>query len=166
MKIEEWKDIPGYEGFYQVSNLGRVKSLPRKGSRRLNILKPKVQCGRFKLHIYKDGIRKGIYVHQLVAMAFLGHRPCGYKAVVDHIDNNPFNNNVDNLQITTARHNSSKDKKNKTSKYTGVRWKSANKKWVAEIHYKGKKHHLGYFECELKAHLTYQNKLKSIQNEL
>ena len=57
-------------------------------------------------------------------MAFFGHVPGGYKIVVDHIDNNRLNNHVSNLQLITQRENSSKDRKNGTSQYTGVVFKS------------------------------------------
>ena len=98
----------------------------------------------------------------MVSIAFLNHKPCGYKLVVDHIDNNPSNNNVNNLQIITHRENCSKDKRNGTSKYVGVSWSKGMKKWTVNIAFKGKIKHLGYFEDELEASEKYNNFLKTI----
>lgn len=160
MENEIWKDVKGYEGLYQVSNLGRVKSLKFNKEK---ILKPGVNStGYYNVLLYKDSIAKSVKVHQLVAIAFLNHNPCGYKIVVDHLNNNPLDNKLENLQMITARENTSKDKKNKTSKYKGVSWYESTQKWEVKIRIKSKKLHLGYFNCELAAHQAYQNKLKEI----
>ena len=168
---EIWKDIPDYEGLYQVSNLGRVKSLKRVVYRssgylktvRERILKAGIDgCGYLIVRLSKDGKGKTFAVHKLVAIAFLNHIPCGLKEVVDHIDNNKLNNKVENLQLTTQRHNSSKDKSGGTSKYIGVHWVSLRNKWMARIRLNGKRYYLGYFENELDAHNAYHNALKEI----
>lgn len=107
---EVWKDIPGYEGFYQVSNLGKVKSIFRRvnskhGSKRKvkeRILKP----GGIKylsVELCKNGIHKYHSVHRLVAIAFIPNiynKPC-----IDHIDANPKNNRIDNLRWVTHSQN-------------------------------------------------------------
>ena len=168
---EIWKDIPKYEGLYQASNLGRVKSLKRKarhfsGERLVSerILKGAVnRHGYIYVVLAKNGYQKTFQAHQLVAMAFLNHTPSGYKEVVDHIDNDKLNNRVDNLQITTNRHNSSKDKKG-TSKYAGVCWRKASGKWYAQIYINVKVNYLGLFEDELEAAEAYQNALKETNN--
>ncbi len=165
---EIWKDIEGYEGYYQVSNLGRVKSLERRSSagRRINdkILKNSINSvGYYRVCLCKNGKGKAVRVHQLVAIAFLGHVPCGYNIIVDHIDNDPLNNNVDNLQLTTPRHNLSKDKKGGTSKYTGVCWDKKHGKWHSVIGISGKNKHLGYFDCEIKASKAYQKELNKLK---
>ena len=116
--IEIYKNVTGYEGIYQVSNLGNVKSLERKVIGKLDsirTLKEKVlknnlnKKGYYLVGLMKDNKQATKKVHQLVAIAFLGHTPCGMKLVVDHIDNNPLNNRVDNLQIITQRENSTKN---------------------------------------------------------
>lgn len=168
---EEYKDIQGYENIYQISNFGNVKSLDRividsrKGVRKYKgkILKAtKDGTGYLRVVLCKEGKRKDMKVHQLVAIAFLGHKPNGYKIVVDHIDNNPLNNKLSNLQIISNREDCSKDKKG-TSKYTGVNWHTNNQKWIAKITIKGKKKHLGYFSDELLAHKAYQTALTNLK---
>ena len=168
---EEFRDIPGYEG-YQVSNLGRVKSLPREikfGDRfRLSkeiILKPYINIyGYYTVRLNKYNKGKTFTVHQLVAIAFLNHIPDGFKVVVDHINNNKLDNRLENLQLITSRLNSSKDKKDVTSKHTGVHWSKRRNKWKASIIYNKKSIHLGTFNSEEEASNYYQNALKSIEN--
>ena len=170
---EIWKDIPEYEEYYQVSNLGRVKNLKRfvkakSNSTRLvkeRILKANIDStGYLVAGLSKDGKTKTFAVHQLVAMAFLNHTPCGHKMVVDHIDNDKLNNRVDNLQITTVRHNSSKDKKGGTSKYQGVYWDKGTNKWASKIRINYKAKFLGRFDTEIEASEAYQNELNNIIN--
>ena len=168
---ETWKDIPGYEGLYQVSDMGRVRSLDRiivdaskNRTRKLNgkILKPcKDAKGYLIVDLSKGGRKKTIKVHKLVAIAFLNHKRCGMEEVVDHIDNNQQNNRLDNLQLTTQRRNTSKDKSG-VSQYTGVNWNKGAQKWQARIWIDGKRKSLGYFHNEYDAHLAYQNELSKI----
>lgn len=94
---EIWKDIAGYEGLYQVSNLGNVKSLNwgRHGFPRT--LTPKVSnSGRLAVQLSKFGEVKYYLIHRLVASAFIPN-PCDYNEI-NHIDENPVNNRVDNLE--------------------------------------------------------------------
>lgn len=174
-EIEIWKDIPGYEGYYQASNLGRVKSLERiiqvKGQgtkkRKERILKSTRVIGDYlKIELWKFGVCNTFRVHQLVAMCFLGHLVGGQNIVVDHIDRNPSNNNVNNLQITTQRHNCSKRhlSMNLTSKYVGVSYKKSKERWIATIWINNNKKYLGSFRDELSASEAYQAKLKEINN--
>lgn len=171
MEKEEWKDIPNYDGLYQVSNLGNVKSLSRTVLRngkypflfKEKILKnQKHSSGYFHVRLRKDNKPKTYLTHQLVSMAFLNHKPNGYELVIDHINNNPLDNRLENLQIITQRENASKDVKNKTSKYTGVYWCKNKKKWKAAIRLNGFKKHLGTFINEEDANKIYKLKLKEI----
>ena len=110
--MENWKDIKGYEGIYQVSDLGRVKSL-RYG----NILNPYINSTGYKVvNLSENTKRVTKKVHSLVAECFLNHTPNGYKLVVDHINNVKTDNSLNNLQIITHRENCSKDKKGYSSK--------------------------------------------------
>ena len=168
---EVWKDVPNYEGMYQVSNLGDIKSLSRKVYNgdsfyvlKERILKKRVHQGYTQFCIYKNNIPKTFKASVLVAMGFLNHKPGGYKIVVDHIDNNRLNDNVNNLQLITTRENLSKDtwRKGKTSKYVGIVWHKRDKKWQSSIRIGNKKKFLGYFKDEYKAHLAYQKALKDL----
>mgnify|MGYP003653923779 FL=1 len=164
--MEIWKDVKGYEGVYQVSDLGRVKSLARFRSPRENILKPTPNNkGYLTIGLQKDKKKKTHNIHQVVAIAFLNHIPDGRDIVVDHIDNNKLNNTVKNLQITTHRHNISKDRKNKTSKYSGVCWDKRDKKWRATIRVSGVFKSLGYFQNEDDAGERYQLELSKLTNK-
>ena len=166
---EIWKDIPNYVGMYQVSNLGRVKSLARarmrgrsKGFTSERILKFHNNRGYHAVGLYVCGVRKILKVHQLVAMAFLNHTPCRYKRVVDHINGIIDDNRVENLQVVTQRENASKDRKGGASKYVGVDWHKQTNKWRARIRLNGKRAHLGEFTNELEASEAHQKALKEI----
>lgn len=160
MGKEVFKSIENYPN-YEVSNYGRVKSL-KFGKER--ILKPRDSKGGYLVvALYKNGKRKTFKVHQLVAICFLNHKPDGtQKTVVDHVDNNKLNNHINNLQLTTNRHNSSKDRKGGSSKYVGVCWHKPTNKWLSQIRINGKLKHLGLFTCELAASNVYQKELNKL----
>ena len=121
-----------------------------------------MRTGRFYVILSKNKNKKSFQIHRLLAIAFLNYNPDHSSLIVDHIDNNPLNNNVNNLQLITQRLNLSKDKKNKTSLYTGVSWNKANKKWVSRITINNKIIHLGCFDCQHKAYLEYKIKLETL----
>ena len=159
--MEIFKDIKGYEGIYQVSNLGRVKSLPRKGRLTEKMLKPsKNKIAYSQVILQKDGKIITRNVHQLVAEAFLNHTPCGYKLVVNHINPNRYDNRLDNLELITSRQNTNRKHINSSSEYVGVSWHKAACKWIARIKLKGKSKYLGLYTDELEASKAYQNALK------
>lgn len=166
MKEEIWKDVPGYEGFYQVSSLGRVKSISRKTNFGRNYLITKERIlnqtlinGYYSLQLSKDGKVKRYPVHKLVAMTFLNHIPSGYKEVVNHINNIKTDNRPENLELCSNRYNScySKDKTKTTSKYIGVSYVKSRNKFVAMIMANDKNNFLGYFENEYDAHIAYED---------
>lgn len=168
--MEVFKTIKGYEGLYQVSNLGRVKSLERivYYGNKSKFIKERILKGQpdgnkyLTVGLTKDSIQERRTIHQLVAVAFLNHKPCGLKSVVNHKNNNKQDNRVENLEIVSQRENGNKKHLKSTSKYIGVHWSSNKKKWVSSIHIKGKTIHLGYFDNEYNAHISYKNKLSEL----
>ena len=168
--MEEYRAIKGYEGLYEVSNYGNLKSLDKvivrgngvKQTFKEKVLKLQVNPnGYLTARLYKKGYGKGFAIHQLVAMSFLNHIPNGFKIVVDHINSDKLNNNLSNLQLVTNRQNSSKDKNSSESNYTGV-YRSC-KKWRARAYIDGKLKHLGTFENKLDAFKVYQEKIKQME---
>lgn len=159
--IEEYREVKGYEGLYEVSNFGNVKSLKRKGCKNDRLLKQGISVRYLSVQLFKNKIAKTYNVHKLLAIAFLNHVPDGYKIVVDHIDNNPLNNRLDNLQLITHRENIGKDLKG-SSKYIGVSWSKSSKKWLARININGKNKHLGLFTSEIQAAKYYQYELQKL----
>lgn len=108
--MEEWKDIPGYEGKYQVSNLGRVKSLPKRKGRGLGymtsekILRHSVNSGGYcNVVLCKDGKTETFSLHRLVAESFV-ENSLGLPEV-DHKDRNKTNNQASNLRWATRIEN-------------------------------------------------------------
>tara|TARA_R110000765_G_scaffold374726_1_gene465302 strand:- start:11 stop:469 length:459 start_codon:yes stop_codon:yes gene_type:complete len=148
---EIFKLIPNYKN-YQISNYGNILSLNKN-----DLMKPYINQGRKQILLYKEGKRKKYYIHQLVAMAFLNHKPCGLNLVVDHIDNNPLNNRLDNLQLISQRENSSKDKTD-----VGISWNKRRNKWRVSIKINGKQKNLGRYVEKQDALNAYQNALNKI----
>lgn len=112
MQEEIWKDIPHYEGIYQASNLGRIRTCEgkttytkRHGVRhwKQRILKPKGITYRtgYRVSLWKNGKSKDFLVARLVAMTFLRESDL----TVNHIDGNRFNNNIENLEWVSLREN-------------------------------------------------------------
>lgn len=167
-QIEFWKHIEGYEFLYKVSNFGNVKSLPRVNHKRVHLkgkdLKPtKDGGGYYQINLSKNGKHKLIKVHQLVAMAFLNHKPCGHDLVVNHIDFNRTNNNVLNLEVVTQRQNSNRKHLKSSSKFIGVNWNNGECKWQSDIKINGKAIYLGTFDKENDASKMYNKALENIE---
>lgn len=168
MKKEIWKEVKDYPD-YLVSSKGKVKSKARIVFRKDGsclpikeaVLRPRIgTTGYYVLTLYKNKKGKTCKVHQLVAIAFLGHTPCGYDKVINHKDLNKLNNDVDNLEIITARENSNLKHIKSSSQYVGVHL--CNGKWRAVISVKKKQTHLGYFHCEKEASNAYQEALNKL----
>ena len=103
--MEEWRDIEGYEGLYQISSLGRVKSFPNYKRKTTRILKHrKDNNGYVLVNLYKNKVMKTYLLHRLVAKAFL-ENPNNYPCI-NHKDENKENNNVNNLEWCTYQYNS------------------------------------------------------------
>ena len=109
---EIWKDIEGYEGLYQVSNLGRVKSLARTVTYRngkvhhyaeTTLSQCKQKKGYLKVYLTKGETHRNVFVHRLVANAFVPNH--NNLDQINHIDENPQNNCADNLEWCDCQYN-------------------------------------------------------------
>lgn len=105
--METWKDIPNYEGLYQVSDNGNVRSITHKDrfghTYKGRILKQQLSNGYYRCHLSKDNITEWALVHRLVALVFC-EKPEGCN-IVNHIDANKENNHASNLEWTTYKGN-------------------------------------------------------------
>lgn len=110
---EIWKDVKDYEGLYQVSNIGRVKSLKKEVNGRGNkvrivkerILKPVIVYNGYERVILSKNCKTKLYrVNRLVAQAFIPNN--NNYPIINHIDGDKRNNNVDNLEWCSYSHNS------------------------------------------------------------
>lgn len=110
---ERWKPIPGYEGLYEVSNMGRVKSLarlrhgvgPHRASceYRERIMLGNLNYGYRKVTLYKDGVQHQMFVHRLVLTAFVSESPSGM--ITRHLNGIRTDNRVENLAWGTFEEN-------------------------------------------------------------
>jgi len=170
--LEVWKDIPDFEGYYQVSNLGNVKSLSRTilgKNDAPTLLKEKMlkfstsTNGYYQVILCKNSDRKIFKVHSLVAICFLNHIPNGtHNVVVDHINEIKTDNSVENLRLIGHRENVSRSIKDSTSTYVGVSWSKNAKKWISQITIEGKTKYLGLFDNEEDANKKYLETLKDL----
>ena len=108
--IETWRDVVGYEGVYEVSDHGRVRSVDRvvngpKGQMRIKgkVLRPSLSCRYGRVGLQKNALRKQFFVHRLVAAAFIG--PLPNEKQVNHIDGDKLNNQSANLEYVTQSEN-------------------------------------------------------------
>jgi hypothetical protein len=126
MNAEIWKDVVGYEGLYKVSNLGRVKSLPRNGTIKTEkLLKDSDNGTGYRKITLKNVKSYTTYVHILVAQSFLNYKKNKGVVCVDHINNVRSDNRLENLQIITPKENICRAKQSNTGS-TGV-YKVRNK---------------------------------------
>ena len=155
---EVWKDIPGYEGLYQASTLGQIKSLNYLRTGKAKNLKVQ-PCGKhlqyFFVSLSIKGNNKYILVHQLIAMTFLDHIRDGHKLVIDHIDCDTKNNKLSNLKIVTSKENLNKEKNINSKLPSGINF--SRKGFSAKIH-------LGWFKTVEEASAAYQSALTKINN--
>lgn len=101
---EIWKDIEGYEGLYQVSNIGNVRSFESDKFHKGRLLKPyKMKNGYLQVCLYSRGTKKKYLVHRLVAKAFIANI-CLFEQV-NHIDEDKENNCVSNLEWCDSKYN-------------------------------------------------------------
>ena len=159
----QWKDIEDYEGFYQVSNNGQVRSLDRilmkKNGRKQRTLGHimKLHCGGhsrnyLSVMLQKNGSVKRFLVHRLVASAFLIKK--NQQDQVNHKDGNKTNNDVSNLEWCSCSYNLKHSKAiNKGVKGYGV--SKSKKRFITRIQIEKKSYHLGSFKTKQEAQDCY-----------
>lgn len=158
---EIWRDVLGFEGLYQVSNLGKVKRLVREVHKNNNLTQifpeklipsQKHINGYYSVHLSNGIERKRLSLHRVVGMAFLDKIP--NKEEINHIDCDKSNNQLTNLEWVNRSENQSYafKFKQKTSKYTGVCF--FKNKWISNICINGKKIQIGKFNTEQEAYLA------------
>lgn len=149
MEQEIWKDIIGYEGLYQVSSYGTVKSLT-------NRLKPiknhSIGKGGYPhVALWKENKQVLFYVHRLVATYFIPNHE--NKKCVNHISSDKKDFSIENLEWVSPlenSHHSTQKRVNRSSKYVGVFAHSG--KWESACWINNKKQYIGRFETEEEAH--------------
>lgn len=107
MLKEEWRTIPGYEGFFSVSNNGRVRrDIGGSPSTYPGKIRKQQACprGYMKVSLWRDGAASTHRIHKLVMLAFVGAYPDGHN--INHKDGNPSNNALSNLEYVTYKENS------------------------------------------------------------
>jgi hypothetical protein len=169
---EVWKHIPGYEGFYKISNHVRIKSLTRKvtdGRGTYTIkggpLVPILNGGYLKITLCKEGNRKQLSIHRIIGelfvpnpnnLPFINHLGKDENGKVTRLDNRPSS-----LEWSNQRENVTHGRLDmiKSSVYPGVSFVPKGNVWRARIWIERKSKHLGYFTTEKEAGIAYQKAL-------
>lgn len=165
---ERWLPINGYEGAYEVSNVGRIRSLSRvitkingakyykKGRMRVPVING---CGYLAVNLCMDGKCLSTRVHKIVVETFLGYSDLH----VDHIDGDKKNNNIDNLEYVTSRENTRRYREGKRDLPVGV--SVSPNGYRARINNKNKEISLGVFDTSLEASEAYKAAWDKIEAE-
>ena len=159
--IEEWRPIEGYEGLYEVSNLGRVRSLDRYvkySNGQIHLHKSKVlsllkgEYGYIQVNLHCNGKNKRCFVHRLVAQAFI-HNPDNLSEV-NHKDEDKSNNNVDNLEWCNRSYNINYGTRTERQKKTNIQnglWTGLSREEYRKKYYEENKDYFRSYYQENKA---------------
>ena len=153
MEAEFFVDIKGFDGIYQVSNLGNVKSLRFNKE---HVMKKTLVSGYHKVMLRKNKKSKPAYVHRLVAQGFLNFDLTNKLLVVDHINRIKNDNNVNNLQVVSTRVNTTKDRINEHGSI-GVFYSPERKKYFSKIYINKKAIWLSGFSNDKEKIATFYN---------
>tara|TARA_R110000772_G_scaffold180536_1_gene291822 strand:+ start:800 stop:1294 length:495 start_codon:yes stop_codon:yes gene_type:complete len=160
--METFKDIPTWEGIYQVSDIGNVKSLPRRYSPGENILRPTVsRDGYLKVCLKANERKESFEVNRLMALAFISDSYTERDLVCDHIDRDRKNNKLSNLRLVSHRKNSTNTVR--ANRLTGA-YRQGNK-WQASIGTMNKSKYIGLYATEMEAHQAYLKALELLERE-
>ncbi len=159
MENLEWVPVKGYEGLYEITKCGKVRSLPKKRvgvkvryykGKNLSIVK--VGLGYLSVTLFKEGVKKKWLLHRIVAVTFL--EKIEGKDYVNHKDKDKYNNHVDNLEwVSSIENNCHMQKtKNNSSNFIGVYLHSDGKKYKSQIGHNKKRIYFGTFDTEEEAY--------------
>ena len=158
---ERWMKIDGYSGAYEISNMGRVRSLYRS----TRIMK---SSGEYpSVVLYKDGGQRKRGVANLVWDYFGDKKRDRYKTDVFHINGINNDNRISNLKLSTHREimSNAYSKKKTSSKHTGVYYHKRDKRFWSMIFVSGKYKYIGSYKTEMEASIAYQKRLAEIQEQ-
>lgn len=169
--MENWKAVVGYEGIYEVSDMGRVRALDRvdhsghKRNGRILVLGSTPQ-GYAVVRLTKEGVQHSYSVHQVVMYAFVGVK----NLTIDHRNTIRNDNTLSNLRYCTPRENQTFDnvrrKNPATSPYPGVGFHKSTGKWRARTFHEGKSIWIGVFDTPELASEAYTLTVKELTNEI
>ena len=172
---EIYKDIIGFEGKYQVSNFGNVRTIERiticKDGRKCHYKGKVLICSpnnkgylTIRLENYIKGIGKTKTIHSLVWEAFGDNSKIYFPdKVIDHIDRNKHNNHINNLRVISNRENASNRKDNK--EFIGVRKNNKSDNYTSRIWVNNKEYHIGTFKTIEEAYVRYNEALLHIDTD-
>ena len=175
-----WKPIKGYEGYYEISNYGDIKSIKRvvqnSGSKSgFMTVKERIMKWRYDTSGYpiaglsKSKKLKTIAVHILVWDHFGGKPRESLKIQIDHIDKNKSNPRIDNLRLLSQPVNilrNHKDNLSESSKHPGVHWDKDAEKWRTRICIRGIRRNIGLFNNEKEAASAYMKAREAAEMEV
>jgi len=155
--------IKGFEEYYEISNLGRVKSNYKWNNKVKGFLSPVVmKIGYYMVALSKDNKPKKCYIHRLVAEHFIDN-PNEYK-IVDHINGNKLDNSINNLRWCTKRQNETfrnSKKSEYSSKYVGICYDKYWNKYKASTRLNNKTYNIGTYKTEEEAYNAYKKFIKN-----
>lgn len=164
---EVWADILGFDGFYQISSLGRVRTCVALCVKRdrwekgwpWRILKTSNVRGYEYIRIARKEKGRSLKIHRILWEAFRGQIPVGLG--IDHINGDPLDNRIDNLRLATQQEQNRNKSRKTNRKMKGkkgvyfISGRALKKPWLAKIIINKKAIHLGYFVTELEAAKAY-----------
>ena len=161
---EVFKPVVGYEGLYEVSDLGRVKSLGKCSTRGFNLSNRILKgvnngVGYLGVQLYRDGTPKRFSIHRLVMTSFVGES----SLIVDHINEDKEDNRLLNLEYVTNRDNSLRYRTNNNKRGLPVGVYLNKGKYLANIRICGKKKYLGSYDTPEQASIEYQHELLKLE---
>lgn len=144
------KDIPGYEGHYQIDETGTVYCIKFEKIRKL---KPKIRSGAYYAELYKNNKYERILVHRLVYSLFVAPIPTG--KTIDHINRNSLDNRLINLRLADMSQQNTNQKTHTSNPYKGITFVARRDKWQTMISGKGSTRKYKAFDTALQAAVMY-----------